>query len=175
MGYDLTIKVKYENLDSKFKCNYKNDVNINDYIHESKMDIISYCMKDHSEDSFTAVYKTLKFKIDYLIQSIEEDYKSFIEASIKDEGEIYFRGWQYAGDNCNEIDLDSLKKNTLETLLMLALNVKTPDYFDEHELFYEKYNNIDSALSFDDMVEDSIAHEFINMYKTKDENTEESY
>lgn len=174
MGYEVTIKVKHEDLDSKFKSFYNDPDVLKDSIAESTLDILMYCLQDHSNDNNRAIIKELALKVNYLFSVVKEQAKFWIEQCIKENGELHLCGRQFSSFN-NDIDIAWLKEKTLKDLLILAACVKTPDYLEDKEHYADKVDAIEEALDICDYVEEALDHEFIKMYKKDDENTEESY
>lgn len=145
MGYSVTFKPTEEAI-SKIKpwnADRKDDNMFfkNDLLYESKMDILLYCLADHSSEGSYNLVRDLGFKLKYIMNLTYDETKEWCYRTWKNDGEITFYGWRYSKEECG-IDEEWLYKNTIEKLLILSKIVKTPDYFDENERFFEKVQEI---------------------------------
>lgn len=170
MGFQANIN-KITELDERFKPSfYSNSTpeEIQDKIQEQKLDIISACMNPES-----IRYTSLKLMCRILVSLIEDEEKAIIVKRVEeDDGKLWYCGWEYAKEY-SEFDKDSILNRMIEDLIILNRVVKTPDYFDESEKFFEKLQHLKDALDIDELIQDIIRHELIRFYGLKPDNIEE--
>ena len=92
-------------------------------------------------DSPKNFYLNLQVKISSIMRQELEDCKKFAYSQWKEEGEVYFCGWEFAEGHYSSTK-ESLLTLFLEEFYKLAYLVPTPDYFDDVEKWYKKYNEI---------------------------------
>lgn len=144
-----------------------------------KKELLSICMhtpKDspmYLQTSLTALVKCLQ-------SSIEREQKESIYNQWKENEnhEIWFCGWQYAREAT--LTNEEIVASTVDNLFIYCDLVQTPDYFDDHEKFYEKLNNINEEIDgFEESIIENYNHFVINdlhAYKVggEDESSEEN-
>jgi len=173
MGYERSF-VPAEEAIEEFRRNVSH---LSDACDNFKIELKTYCMLDHSEDKMSDVL----FKIKYYLNGIRYDtrsecYRIAVE-QYEEHGSVWFCGWEHAHE-APDCDYNDVFRYAMEKLVILACVVKTPDWFDESEKFYEKLNEIDSVIEyFCDEVTTVIDYEIMDKlkdYEEKDEADEET-
>lgn len=162
MGFEIDFIPTKEFIDEKLKplVKYKSDKNDIPYL---KTDILVYCLGDYDETR--KVMSRLKFNLKYLYEIIRLEVIQGAVERFEEEGQIWYCGWQYSRDEC-DWELDDLVGRTTKSLTILKQSVKTPDYFNENELFYDKINKIDGEVDeFEDSCRDIAIYEVMNMLR----------
>lgn len=142
MSYCRTFKPSEEAV-SKLKKNksYEDDLNLQKNI------IVCRCM---SENPIDDIY-TLNNRLTYLLNTIKLLVKNNVENQIyldyksSEDNTFAFYGWEYSHDYV-DIEEETLFNDTLSKLLLMAIVVKTPDYFTNIDTFYDKCNDIAEAV-----------------------------
>ena len=170
MGFQANIN-KITELDERFKPSFyshSTPEEIQDKIQEQKLDIISACMNPES-----IRYTNLKLMCRILVSLIEDEEKAIIVRRVeKHDGKLWYCGWEYAKEY-SDFDKDSILDRMVEDLIILNRVVKTPDYFDESEKFFEKLQHLKDALDIDELIQDIIRHKLIRFYGLEPDNIEE--
>lgn len=138
--------------------------------HETEL--ITYCLKTPTV-STSSIICDLDATLSSWFANISKQVKKEAYDDWKQDGEFTYYGWEYAreADDTKEELLD----RTIEDLTILTAVVQTPDYFDEQEKFYEKWNAIKEKLSF--FKEEAITicrHELMEEFKEYKEKDEDS-
>lgn len=116
-----------------------------EYENETKVELLCYCMRDWDEkETFKKVYDHIRFSLSYLNNVVKSDVRKWVANEYKEDGEVYFNGWNYAKDEC-DFEYDDIFLSTLKNLVLLK-QVQTPDYFDDIDKHYDKRNGIEREL-----------------------------
>ena len=113
------------------------------------IELTTYCMLDHSQDKISDVIS----HISMLLTSIKYDcegtsYRYAVKRYKEDDKEtIWFCGREHDERNYDD-EFDRTMKYSVEKLTELAYVVKTPDWFDNSEKFYEKKSEIQSTIEY---------------------------
>ena len=119
--------------------------NEKEYENETKVELLCYCMRDWDEkESFKEVYDHIKFSLSYINNVVKSDVRKWVANEYKEDGEVYFNGWNYAKDEC-DFEYDEIFLSTIKNLVLLK-QVQTPDYFDDIDKHYDKRNGIEREL-----------------------------
>ena len=155
----------------------KNVSRASDAFNSFKIELKTYCMLDHTKETLSDVISKIRyylFGLKYDVRS--ECYKIAVE-QYKEHGEVWFCGWEYSHSEPDS-DYDEVFDYVLEKLVTLSCVVKTSDWFDESEKFYEKLHEINSAIEyFCDEMTTIINYEIMEKlkdYEEKDEADEET-
>ena len=145
-----------------------------------KGEVCAYCMLDHSNESIYSVINKLHGYLSMLNLSTRGiTYKNIADECERD-GDIEFCGYGYS-NHYPDRNVDDAIESSLMSLLMLTLVVKTPDFFDEGEKFYEKHEEVMSVIDgFCETCAECVNFEVIDLfekmcpYKEEDEETPET-
>lgn len=174
MGYQVTFTPTEEKMEE-----YKKKPTFGSYyksIDGYKKEIFSYCMKP-TEDAPAVIQSKLNALLTYLNQLIKEDERqnAYDRWESDENHELWYCGWQFAKDS--SITEEELINNTIDNLFLFVDIVKTPDYFDEHEKFYDKLNDVNNEIDgFIECAQEIIIHEIIDdlePFKVKDDDDNE--
>lgn len=171
MGFQRILKNVPLPLDTSFKPIYDNMDKINDVINDEKSIIITYCMQDHTNDDISQVLKYIKNHFTLYINFLEEREKLELqEKANTDDDEIWFYGWEFVNSNDYKVEDDDSDffASKIQELLILAKVVKTPDYLENREGFWNKINDIDDCLDLSFTIQENMTRKFIVFYKDYD-------
>lgn len=147
MGYTAVYKPSQEWMDEHIKpWNYGKRNNNNDnFVEDLKLQLSICCMKKPQDDAFGDynVIKEIRGKLQMIENYTVDEVRNNLYARWErdEDKELYFCGWEWAKDE-PDLSKEDHYKFTLERLVLLKTLVDTPDYFDESEKFYEKYNEV---------------------------------
>lgn len=160
MGYEKFLKLTKEAIEELRKYATRSNENLSE---ESKQELCVYCMLDHSKESIRTVMNDISRNLRYIEYAIRSEvYRDVVKRCEDDNNELVFCGWEYSRDE-PDLEISEHMPSVLKTLAMLAIVVKTPDYFKDQELFYEKMNDITSEIEgFCDTCVTSTDFEIIN-------------
>lgn len=143
-------------------------IRANSYNSDStEIELRTYCMLDHSNDKIHDVIEHLRLLLSMLsYDAISMSYKYAVGRYREDEGNrIEFCGRQYS-HACPETSIEESYKYVLPKLVSMCCVVKTPDWYEENEKFYDKQNEIDSLIVyFIDVSSENGNYEIIDMIK----------
>ena len=159
MGYQITFTPPAEKMEE-----YKNKdcTFVRTGVAGYKKELLSLCMHT-PKDSPTYLQSTLTALVQCLQSAIERDQKESIYNQWKNDEnhEIWFCGWQYAQEAT--LTNEEIVTSTVDNLFIYCDLVQTPDYFDDHEKFYEKLNDINDEINgFEEMIIENYNHSVIN-------------
>lgn len=140
MGYSVYYKPPKEEMDK-----IKNEIRTIDFEEMkliAKSGLIKTCM-DPVED-ISRFKSVVYYFLSNLYNASSIEAKNLACTQFSEQGEISFHGWDKAQDNVWD-SIDELYKVNYENLFIFAI-VKTPDYFDDVENYYKKYNDISSCI-----------------------------
>lgn len=114
-----------------------------------KIELRAYCMSEHNIDDIHPVIEHIRFILSGMKSGIRSiRYKYAVETYKTDEDKmIWYCGWKYSHSEC-ESDEESTTRYAIENLVNLACIVKTPDWFDDNEKFYDKLKEIDEIIEY---------------------------
>lgn len=142
MGYEKFLKPTKEAIEELRRYACRRDENLSE---QSKLDLCLYCMLDHSDKGTHTVISDIERLLRYIEYSIRgEVFRDTVKRCEKDD-ELVYCGWEYSRDE-PDLDIDEHRQMTLKSLSTFAIVVKTPDYFKEQELFYDKMEDITSEI-----------------------------
>ncbi len=142
MGYEKLLKVTKEAIEELRRYACRRDENLSE---QSKLDLCLYCMLDHSDKSTHTIISDIERNLRYIEYSIRSEVFRDTVKRCEKEGELVYCGWDYSSDE-PDYEISEHRQRVLKTLSTLALVVKTPDYFKEQELFYDKMEDITSEI-----------------------------
>ena len=137
-------------------------------------------MKEH-DGGYSRIYRDLKMLLALLKTEVYDlEKESAYERWNSDENkELWYCGWEFARPS--SFDADELMKHYLEDFVIFTDVIKTPDYFENSEKFFDKVNELNEKLSgFIECYSDLCIHDIIDEldeYKLKydeDEKKEDS-
>ena len=165
MGYQITFLPTEEKMNTYKPWNDR-AVNYEEVIKNTKRELISYCLKDHTDEDTRKIATNIGFQLRMLISSIElnEKFIAYKRWKEDDEHELWYCGWQFSHP-C-EFDKDSILERTIDELTILADVVKTPDYFEDIEKFDRKRTEIIEQLDdFAETMSDAAIYDIIEDLK----------
>lgn len=165
MSYCRTFKPSEEAaLKLKKDKSYEDDLNLQKNI------IVCQCMSEYSIDD---VY-TLNTRLTYLLNTVKLFVRNIVENQVysdyesSDDKTFSFCGWRYSHEY-GDIEEDTLFNDTLSKLLLMAIVVKTPNYFTSIDTFYDKCNDITEAINvFIDNYSTIVSFDIIDKFKEFD-------
>lgn len=159
MGYEVTYKLKKEDLDPKFVPLYKNENNLNYRLMCSKILLVLEMMKP-MEDSIYKTIQNLYIPVCEYIDLLLEQAKLYIYNSIEESGEIYFCGRSISSDITRENYISRL----LEDVCLLKC-MDTPNYFTNEDDYNLKYEKVTEVLEIDpsDVVYDEFREKYADI------------
>lgn len=166
MGYQITFRPPKEFVDTQLKPKAGSSVMARD-IRDLKIEIMMYCMKP-DEKAVSNDINRLSYMLRLMYNMIKND--TFAEAvrRFEEDGEIWYCGWNFSHEAC-EWDLEDSISMQVEDFIILKGLVSTPDWFDEHEKFYEKLNEVKSNISgFEEICEEIAIYEVMDMLREFD-------
>ena len=143
MGYEVTYKLKKEDLDPKFVPLYKNESNLNYRLMCSKI-LLTLEMMKPMEDSIYKTIQNLYIPVCEYVDLLLEKAKLYIYSSIEESGEVYFCG--------RNISMDITRENYISRLLedvCLLKCIDTPNYFTDEDNYNLKYERVSNILDID--------------------------
>ena len=166
MGYQITFKPPKEFVDTKLRSISNSSPMIND-LRDIHTELLLLCMKP-ADDS---IYKTTN-KLRYLLRSLYGTIRlnTFADAvsRFEEEGYIWYCGWNFSHSEC-DWGLEETISNQIEDFIILKELVNTPDWFDDHEKFYEKLNTIKEDISgFEEICEEIAIYEVMDLLREFD-------
>lgn len=168
MGYERSFMPTEEAIE-EFRRNMSHSSDSHDNF---KIELKTYCMLDHSGDEMSDVLLKIKYYLNGIRYYMRNECYRIVVEQYEEHGTVWFCGWEHshAGPDC---DYDDVFRYVIEKLVILACVVKTPDWFDDSEKFYEKLNEIDSVLEyFSDEVAIIINYEIMDKLKDYEETDE---
>ena len=163
MGYQVTFKPSAEKME-EYKP-WTNKFGTNTYQSQTKKtraELIAYCMKRHDDKTFTKIYDDISFYLRMLKESERTDTRidAYNRWNDDENKELWYCGWQFSRP-C-EFDIDDVVDNAIEDLVMFTDIIQTPDYFENSEKFYDKYNEIVQKVDgFIELINEITIHEII--------------
>lgn len=165
MGYEIHFKPSAEKMETYKpwgydKPNYESEEK---RVESTRLELLSYCLKDHKESGTYQIQKQIEFYLKLLSGQIEANekefaYKRWLE---DDEHELWYCGWEFSHEEGHDIDI--ITQETLEHLVLLSYVVETPNFFSDRENFWEKYRVIRDYLEdYISAVETHYIHQIIN-------------
>ena len=133
----------------------------------TEIELKTYCMLDHSNDKIHDVIEHLRLLLSMLsYDAISMSYKYAADGYREDEdNRIVFCGRQYSHE-CPGTSIEESYKYVLPKLVSMCCVVKTPDWYEESDKFYDKQNEIDSLIEyFVDASSENGDYEIIDMIK----------
>ena len=170
MGYQVTFTPTEEAM-AKYKP-WKEERPNDSHTDTFKFELVSYCMKKHEEGS-SQILQHIKFLLRCLDNAVrdEENTNAYFRWKDDEKHELWYCGWEFSHESY--VDKDTTMNNTAESLFILTDIVETPSYFDNHEQFFTKYNDIVEDIDgFIDAMRECAIHDIINdldEYKVKNE------
>lgn len=133
MGYSVYYRPPKEMVDE-----LKNNCDIENVFSIAKSELIKTCMEP-IENVFQFQTIVNKFLMN-IYNNSKAEAENLAYNQFQEDGEIGFFGWDKARESVWE-SIDELCKVNYENLFIIAM-VKTPDYFENKDNYYEKYNDI---------------------------------
>ena len=131
-------KYKPWKFDDKF---YKDETA--EKVKKAEIELLVYCMEDHSKDYTPSVIEQLKFYLIYINSVVEDNTKSYIYKTWRENNKLEFYSDSIQYDNA-----DDFIKDNLEDLVLLCKVVKTDDYFRQDSNFYEKVRDLREKIEY---------------------------
>ena len=153
-------KYKPWKFDDKF---YKDETA--EKVKKAEIELLVYCMEDHSKDYTPTVIEQLKFYLIYINSVVEDNTKSYIYKTWRENNKLEFYSDSIQYDNA-----DDFIKDNLEDLVLLCKVVKTDDYFRQNSNFYEKVRDLREKIeyftnSFHDIFIQKVEEDLKEFYK----------
>ena len=159
MGYQITFvpseeamePYKFKNLDTALR------------LEKARYDLIDYIMKDGCGDRASQQYDFLRFRLGFLFDMVEEDEKKFTDLrwSEDPDHELRFSGWEFSKNDFQK--KEDVVDYGIEHLIILSDLVKTPDYFENHEHFCDKLDEVKILIhDFIESARTSVSHMIVN-------------
>ena len=112
--------------------------------------------------------KEIEFNLNFIYGDILNEVKADAIEQFEKNGEIAYCGWTYSHEY-PDFTIDETKENTTSQLAILKSIVRTPDYFEEKDKFFEKLNDITEIVDcFVDNCYDIARYEIIEMFRDFD-------
>ena len=156
MGYEVTYKLKKEDLDPQFVPLYKNESNLNYRLLCSKILLVLEMMKP-MEDNIYKTIQSLYIPVCEYVDLLLEKAKLYIYNSIEESGEVYFYGRSISTDITRENYISRL----LEDVCLLKC-IDTPNYLTDEDNYNLKYERVSNILDIDPS--DTVYTEFREKY-----------
>jgi len=153
MSYYLNLKPTKEIIDELEKNVWMNKEQISRVLNESKHKLLMMCMSDNTIDNLSKLEQQIINNLMLINTTLEAsaiyDVKSRYEEN--ENNSVWYCGWRFADWQRNlnsKEELDEYMQRTVEKFLILAVIVRTPDYFEEKERdkFYDKWNDINDDI-----------------------------
>lgn len=166
MGYQITFRPPKEFVDKELKTR-AGSMDMSDNIRDLKIEIMTFCMKPNEKFTGNNINK-LSYHLRLLYNMIRTNTFDRAVNLFESDGEIWYCGWNFSHEE-SEWDLEEVISQQIECFIILKELVNTPDWFDEHEKFYEKINDIKSEISgFEEICEEIAIYEVMNMLRKFD-------
>lgn len=126
------------------------------------------CMQNIENDEVVKKIQSIKYHLSDYMNMVKNDILKSLKDRIDDNnGVICFCGWEYSSeDRMTSLTFDELLNIKYENLALLSVVVKTPDYFTDNEMFYEKVNAINEELNdIEEEIYNIISQDFVNTYR----------
>ena len=165
MGYQITFRPPKEFVDDQLKPKIKTGDTTRE-LRDLSTEILLFCLKPNDKSYNNMNHFTYLLQLMYNIIRSE----TFTEAvrRFESDGDIWYCGWNYSHDEC-QWDLEDTIARQVEDFMILKEIIATPDWFDEHEKFYEKLNEIKSNISgFKEICEEISIYEVMDMLREFD-------
>lgn len=120
-----------------------------DRSYDSYLKLRSYCLKEH--DDTDKIITELRWMLQMYVYTLRTSCEKYIYEQWERDQEIEMVLPYDASEKYD--DEEQLINHILDKLVLFSDVVKTPDYFNEHEKFYDKLNELDEEL---DWVKDEI-------------------
>ena len=142
MGYEKYLKTNKAAVEELRKYAVRTRENLSE---KSVLELCAYCMCDHSGERLGDVIDRIKMYLSSINYSVKGEVYRDLADRCEEEGELVFCGWEYLRSE-PDMEVDDHMRMALKHLSVFAVVVKTPDYFQESESFYEKMNDISSEI-----------------------------
>ncbi len=136
-------------------------------INHTEIELCTYCMADHDIADVNQVIDHIHF----LLRSIAYDmnsvsYQYAVDRYEEDDDKtVWFCGWKYAKDEPDTTTNEAIEY-ALSKLVNLSCVVKTPDWFDDNEKYYDKQREIEDVIEYvKDIAVENGDFEIIGMLK----------
>lgn len=115
----------------------------------TEIEIRTYCMLDHSNDKISEVIEKIRFMLNRLsYDAISMSYKYAMDRYEEDKyHEVCFYGYEYS-HTYPETTIEESYKYVLSKLVTMCCVVKTPDWYEDSEKFYDKEHEIGSLIEY---------------------------
>lgn len=188
MGYE--IKLKINELDSKFKTNMREPVK-DDQIEKQKQIFISWLMNvkvdiNNNMFVFENLYKDFDFQFRWFTNFLEENWKYWVNKQLETDddwtkkNEIIFCGWDKSspGDGEKTIGIIELYKESIWYKISIIPFV---DYFENEDNWHKKFVLISDLIhEYTESYFDAMSKDFVDFYrdnqvKWEEDNEDEEY
>lgn len=134
------------------------------HVREAELELLVYCLEDHSNDSTHSVIQSLSFMLRYLANTIQANEVAFAyDRWVKENGDLWYSGRNF--DQAYE-SIEEIIDKELTMFVLFAKVIKTDSYFDPKSKFYEKKHEIiDCIGEFKEQVGNRVIHEITNDLK----------
>lgn len=115
----------------------------------TEIELRTYCMLDHTNDKIGEVIEKIRLLLNMLsYDAISMSYKYAVDRYEEDgDHEVYFCGYEYSR-TYPETTIGESYRHVLPKLVTLCCAVKTPDWYEDSEKFYDKEYEIDSLIEY---------------------------
>lgn len=179
MSYYLNLHPTKEAIDKLKNSTWINKEAALSMQNESKRSILLTCLSDNDINNHHKIGSFLTMSLKSITNTLKaEAIHNAIGRYNEEKGELWYCGWQYSQweENFNtEEGIEKYIQDTVEHLLILAIIVKTPDYFENSERFYDKWNEINEKIDgFIEVIYEQMNYWIINELKEFIEKDEDS-
>lgn len=151
MGYEIYFKPTQEAVDQKLKVYKSSGENLEDNLAQYKLELTLLAMKEPDNKGNHSIIANIRMYLNIIKQTILDLQKEYAkkEYETSEDHSFYFSGRQYECECYHEeCDINDITKE----LVIMALLVKTEDFFAEGSKFYTKLDKVESII--DEFVDD---------------------
>lgn len=115
----------------------------------TEIELRTYCMLDHTNDKIGEVIEKIRLLLNMLsYDAISMSYKYAMDRYEEDEDhEVYFWGNEYS-HTYPDTTIEESYKHVLPKLVTMCCVVKTADWYEDSNKFYDKEHEIDSLIEY---------------------------
>lgn len=164
MSYYRTFSPSEEKMEELRKIARKS---LHNDLEDMKIELQMYCLLEHNPNDISNVIKHIRFTLNCMKWLIREECYGYAvnRYDTEEDKSVWYCGWKYSHGEC-EVEVDKVTNMVVENLVRLAVVVKSPDWFDDNEKFYEKIRSISDDLDyFHDEMSEYYDYEVMNELK----------
>ena len=176
MSYDISLRVKQDELDDRFKLEENSKQISSENIEDTKAILVSYFNNLDFDKNNLIDYKKLRFNIRFNIEilcdNIITQWKQNIKLRLESEDgydgakdEIWFNGWDYAEGTCVE-DVKDVISNFITSLWCKVTLIPKVDYYNDYNNYIVRRDEISDCIdTYCDMIYSEMSKDFVNTYR----------